>query len=770
MPTKEWFQSVLDEAARCGFRTTPVFKDRSVKPFAGGQDYKNISDYQGAIHVAVVLDDVLLLDRDAYKGDTISLTDLEEAIDIFEMPPPVQTHPDKDSQHFMFSLRHLNGTGDSLLQSNVGKTWKNIDLLRGNQVMHVKPGKKLALVPKAQLIEARPALIDALKSGQDDEPMSDLDELVANQPLDLSDAKVDGLLDAYPAEGLDYDQWLEVGQALHHQTEGEGFDLWLTWSEQSSKHDDRDMSRKWQSFGAGKGRKPKTLATIIKRVKDSGGVVVVPTDDIKSRIASAEATELKQTLIPEIRGMGLDRLGLEGIAKAVQARLKEVDGATVPIGAVRKELKPVVERNRPAWCDDWLYVNSHQSFFSIKGRSHYKSEAFNLACGHQVPEGEEGGRQSAVRFVSEGGYIEIVEGMVYMPGTTDAVCRMPGGTALMANTFNPASVPKAATSRDEAAEAVIKRHLRVLTGNDEDADILLQWLAYNVQNPGVKLLWAPLIQSIQGVGKGVMRDLLYALLGMDNVGIVSPQVVMETKYNSYAIGKMINIIEEMRIAGHNRHEVSNALKPLITDPVVSISEKYVRSYNTINTVNYIAFTNEKDAIPLEETDRRWWVIFCPLLDLEHIGREFGMTKSQYLDELFGTIRSKGSELRRWLLDYEVSAEFLSWKQAPMTAHKQAMIATEKGSVEWLAEVEEIIEKGGKFYGYLCVSSSHLFTACELEIDGFDANKFEKNKILKKLGYQQHPRTVKIDGEVLRVWTKRTMSNEEIREIYKEPPF
>ena len=71
----------------------------------------------------------------------------------------------------------------------------------------------------------------------DDE--SDDDDFTRDLPLNMSDDEVKGLLFAYQAEGLEYDDWLKVGQALHHQYLGSdvGFDLWVSWSALSSKHD-----------------------------------------------------------------------------------------------------------------------------------------------------------------------------------------------------------------------------------------------------------------------------------------------------------------------------------------------------------------------------------------------------------------------------------------------------------------------------------------------------------------------------------------------------
>ncbi len=46
---------------------------------------------------------------------------------------------------------------------------------------------------------------------------SDDDDFTHDLPLNMSDDEVNGLLFAYEAEPLEYDDWLKVGQALHHQ-------------------------------------------------------------------------------------------------------------------------------------------------------------------------------------------------------------------------------------------------------------------------------------------------------------------------------------------------------------------------------------------------------------------------------------------------------------------------------------------------------------------------------------------------------------------------
>jgi len=87
-------------------------------------------------------------------------------------------------------------------------------------------------------------------------------------PLDFKPGRMEALLDDVPVSDLHYDDWLRLGQALHHQLGGteDGFQLWLKHTERSEKHDGknstvRTMRMKWRSFGKYRGR-PVTMATI----------------------------------------------------------------------------------------------------------------------------------------------------------------------------------------------------------------------------------------------------------------------------------------------------------------------------------------------------------------------------------------------------------------------------------------------------------------------------------------------------------------------------
>ncbi len=97
--------------------------------------------------------------------------------------------------------------------------------------------------PSAELITLYNARFGNVKS----ETFSPIKSIVG-----LSQTQVALCLSAIPAD-IDYDNWLKVGMALHHETQGaaHGFALWDSWSAQCpGKYNTiRFNQHKWESFG-----------------------------------------------------------------------------------------------------------------------------------------------------------------------------------------------------------------------------------------------------------------------------------------------------------------------------------------------------------------------------------------------------------------------------------------------------------------------------------------------------------------------------------------
>ncbi len=72
---------------------------------------------------------------------------------------------------------------------------------------------------------------------------------------------------------MGHDPWLRVGMALHHETSGEGFDLWDEWSSHGVQYPGRDaLLSRWDSFGRGTQR-PTTAHYLAQLAGEQGHVV-----------------------------------------------------------------------------------------------------------------------------------------------------------------------------------------------------------------------------------------------------------------------------------------------------------------------------------------------------------------------------------------------------------------------------------------------------------------------------------------------------------------
>lgn len=128
-------------------------------------------------------------------------------------------------------------------------------------------------------------------------PEHDDDPLMTHEPtLGLAVAQLEQLLDALDPDAA-HDEWLQVGMALHHETDGEGFELWHAWSAQGSKYPGEEaLAQRWASFGRETGR-PVTARYLVKLGKaagvklDAGGVSLDEFDDVSGEVAQPPSAD-----------------------------------------------------------------------------------------------------------------------------------------------------------------------------------------------------------------------------------------------------------------------------------------------------------------------------------------------------------------------------------------------------------------------------------------------------------------------------------------------
>lgn len=183
----------------------------------------------------------------------------------------VQSGSGGESRHFYilcdepFRSRKLATSGEKFVGDDGKKHWTwEIELFgTGKQVavppsIHPETGKPYVwksgnTVSKAKRVKAaKLAELTQRKSESGSASDSDdLDYLIGR--LDWNDKKIRKVLKTldYDRWGDDYDGWLKVGMALHHETGGsrEGLDLWHDFSEESPKYDPDELDKRWRGFG-----------------------------------------------------------------------------------------------------------------------------------------------------------------------------------------------------------------------------------------------------------------------------------------------------------------------------------------------------------------------------------------------------------------------------------------------------------------------------------------------------------------------------------------
>lgn len=521
--------------------------------------------------------------------------------------------------------------------------------------------------------------------------------------LALTHDKVQETLDLLPNDEADYDDWLLVGCALHHQFQGsqEGLELWHEWGGRSAKYDAADTNRRWRSFGHGPSTV--TFATLLYRANEvksrqedeafNAAMNRINTTNDKKELVTKVAADIMQSLSNDLQ--------YDEATKRLQVRLGELsDGNKPRIETVRKLLdahrpKRAVRESVPAWCENWFYIESRNAFYNSETSAMLSTAAFDGKFGRMLltddmrSKGESfAGKASNVALNVH--CIPTVYDSIYMPGE-ETLVNINGMDHV--NTYNHLRTPLEREPRNADERNAIKlaeRHFELLFPDDRERNTFLDFLAYTVQYPKEKVTWGVLIQGVDGAGKTWFSTMMAAILGGQNVRGVDAAALQE-KYTKWAEGHRMVFFEEIRLQGHNRFEILDKLRPFVSNETVNVRRMQTDLYEIPNVTNYVMFTNYLDALPINSNDRRYFVIRTAFQTEMHL-IDFERKHPTYFTDLFNMVAFEGSALRWWLLNREISDDFRAKGRAPKTDARTLMIDESEASDD-IDLVRNVIEAG-----------------------------------------------------------------------------
>ncbi|GAB3629271.1 hypothetical protein PTE30175_05204 [Pandoraea terrae] len=387
---------------------------------------------------------------------------------------------------------------------------------------------------------------------------------------------------------------------------------------------------------------------------------------------SAEFTAIQESSAQAVRGINDTNAQKEIDEHKAHKKLKQEQRAA------QADLDALTKRNvsRAPWAQDWYFVSGIDRFIKLGELNTYSMTGFNTVFAQEIDLGAKGNPYTFVRDTV--GFKEA-HGMAYAAGY-GPVYEFDGMTLI--NTYRESRVPKATTEytpEGAASVSTVRAHLRNLFESERDAAMVESWIALNVRNPGKLIGVALLVKGAEGDGKSVIfHEMMREIMGKENVAEVS-QIELHEKFNSWGIGKAVRVLEEIKVAGKNRYDVLNAVKPLITNPTVRTVAKGGNGVSSPNTTNYVGLTNHEDALPISNVDRRWWVVFTPYAHRSELAAKVGDLRT-YFEKLRAAIYGHGDALRKYFLECGIHPEVYHGMQAPETEGRRRMMATDTSAI------------------------------------------------------------------------------------------
>lgn len=506
-------------------------------------------------------------------------------------------------------------------------------------------------------------------------------------------------------DASDYHEWIANASVIKKELGNtkQAFEIFHEWSKSADNYEDRNSClNKWKNVGDYQGV-PRTVATLYMQAIENKTNLILSklneADDINEldRIINCEkwleypkfTDQIIKRDITKLYQTKANKLGKDTTYNSAQSTTKKLYG---------KELLEVeiVDEDGDDIINDFVRVASftRQNYFQISNNARHDQEGAAMMLNKSLVKiSQKLGLKKTltIQQAFQKRLISYVTNHEYNPTIHDRLFVNEQNQNIL-NMFDITTVPEQSGYTVEGRKLIDKfiTHLKNIIDEDE-AEILLDWMAYAAQNPGKKILWVPLIQSIEGVGKSVIGNLLiHHVFGKANAGVVDPIVLTDTN-NSWATDKMLKILEEVKLSGHNRYEVLNNLKPLITNPYITRKEKFEVSSEVSNYCNFMAFTNYKDALPVDDEDRRWWIVFSSIDSLSDLEKKINMSRQEYfapLHELAGPNSAYGSEFKTFLLERDLS-EF-NPNFPPESKHKDELKEIERGKLTGIDEIHELI--------------------------------------------------------------------------------
>ena len=350
------------------------------------------------------------------------------------------------------------------------------------------------------------------------------------------------------------------------------------------------------------------------------------------------------------------------------------------------------EISRQKLLKDVIYIKSKDKFFDLTTNDEYRKESIDYTYARLFKKG------TATAFIKKNAKRVVVEDWIYEPKKYDPNKKIiTFDEKLYLNAYYPN------TLKPEEGNIKLWDQLlnHIFTDTMKYKEHFLDWVAYQLQNPGEKIRYACILHSKNfQLGKGSIWRALKECFGFHNVCEIDVKQALD-KSKSYLVNSQLVLIDEMQSAGSfgEKIELLNHLKRIITEENIGSRFLYVDYKMIKSCTNYLLFTNHKDALSLPPNDVRYWVYMS---EQPRLSNAFYKEYHKWLDA------GGAKYILHSLLERDITSEFEPKGVAPETPFKIEM--SKAGSHPLTKLLRQMLEENDEPFteGVEIVSSMQIF--------------------------------------------------------------
>jgi len=308
----------------------------------------------------------------------------------------------------------------------------------------------------------------------------------------------------------------------------------------------------------------------------------------------------------------LKTVGLPTIAKKYNWSENEVED-------IKKILYAITGRDAlpdytNTFVDRIAYMMKQKMYYDLEDKEMYEGESIDVKYAKFF----KNGKYTPLKFWKQHPDSKVCVNFTYKPNDKNRFVKV--NKKLMINVYEPVGIKPDPTADTDLFDALVKH----IIPHDKERDHFLDWFAYPLQHPGVKVRHAIILQSDEfQLGKGSLFDIHRDLLGHHNTNKIDLEQAINRE-KGFLVDKQTVLIDEAKAKGSwgEKSQFINTLKTLITEGTSGVRALYQGYKEQETCTNYWINTNYKDAFPLPQNEVRYWVYFSDAKRNEKLLTEF----------------------------------------------------------------------------------------------------------------------------------------------------